>query len=85
MEYVIFILLLIFLVAALLLIRKLDTRTKNKHRQEAYNLLKNSNASAREIKETLKGLQLYGGRWRRNKEFAELIRSLSDKLNNVKE
>lgn len=84
MEYVTFALLILFLVFMLLLINRLDRRTKSKWRKSAYDLLEMGEPDPEEIVKTLKGLRLYGGRVRRDKEFQQLISRLRDMLDSIK-
>lgn len=83
MDYVIFALMILALIGVMLLLRKWDKNTKNKHRKTAYSLLEMNDPDPREIKSTLRGLQMYGGRWRKDKEFSLLIKRLSDKLDSL--
>jgi hypothetical protein len=83
MDYALFILLVVILVGAVILLRRSDTRTKNKYRKAAYILLEKSNPDPKELKDTIKYLRLYGGRWRKDKEFLELAKRLIDKLDRV--
>ncbi len=80
MDYVWFILFILFLVLILFLLNKMDRITKRKHLDAAYSLLETENPDPIEIKKTIKGLRLYGGRLRKNQEFMELIKQLQDKL-----
>lgn len=72
-----FVIVLVLLLGGL---SKLDTRTKKKHKQAAYKLLETSSPDAKEVKNTIKNLRLYGGRWRKDKECLQLIQRLQDKL-----
>ena len=83
MDYVIFFLLILGLAAAYYLLRRADIRTKNKYKKDAYRILEMKGASRNEIEKTIKMLRLYGGRWRKDKEFAQLIARLIDKLDKV--
>jgi cbb3-type cytochrome oxidase subunit 3 len=80
MDYFWFFLFLIFLVLVLFVLNKMDRLNKNKYREAAYMLLETDNPDPKEIKSTIKGLQLYGGRIRKDQEFTKLIRQLQDKL-----
>lgn len=84
MEYVIFGLIILFLILVLLLISRLDRQTKSKWRKSAYSLLEMSEPDPEEIMKTIKGLRLYGGRIRRDKEFQQLVSRLLDKLDAIK-
>jgi hypothetical protein len=79
MDYFIYALIILALIAAAFYIRKIDTRTKNKHKKDAYRLLEKSAPSPKEIKDTIKGLRLYSGRIVKDKESIKLINSLLDK------
>jgi hypothetical protein len=83
MDYLLFILLIVVLVGAVILLRRSDIRTKNKYRKTAYSLLEKSNPDPGELKVTIKYLRLYGGRWRKDKEFLELAKRLIDRLDSV--
>jgi hypothetical protein len=80
MEYVYMILFMAFLLALLVLLSRLDRRTKNKHKQMAYRLLETSGPDPKEVKNIIKLLRLYGGRWRKDKECIELVQRLQEKL-----
>jgi hypothetical protein len=84
MDYFCFALIILALVAAILLLRRADIKTKNKYKKDAYRLLETPNPDPKEIKNTLKFLNLYAGRWRKDQEFLELIRRLLEKLDNIK-
>ena len=71
---------ILVLVLALVGLNKLDARTKKKFKREAYKLLEDSSTEGKKIKDTIKGLRLYGGRWRKDKECVQLIERLQKKL-----
>jgi hypothetical protein len=75
--------LLLVLGGALYLLHRSDVRTKNKHKMTAYNLLEKKDADPKKIKETIKLLRLYGGRWRKDPEIISLAGLLSDMLNEI--
>jgi hypothetical protein len=79
MDYFIYALIILALIAAAFYIRKIDIRTKNKHKKDAYRLLETSAPSPKEIKDTIKALRLYSGHIIRDKESIKLINSLLDK------
>ncbi len=85
MEYVYFFLFLALLVGALVFLSWMDRRAKNRHRKAAYNMLEHPDPSSKEIKQVLKGLRLYGGRWHKDKEFLQLIDRLEERLRNARE
>ena len=80
MEYVYFILLILFLALVLILLSRIDKGIKNKWRKTAYDLLEIGNPDPQEIIKTIKHLRLYGGRIRRDKEFQQIISRLHEKL-----
>src|SRR3972149_7384127 len=80
MDYVIFFLIIAGLTGIIFITRRLDNNAKNKYRKAAYELLERPAPDRADIMKTLKGLHLYGGRFRKDKEFVQLIRRLSDKL-----
>jgi hypothetical protein len=83
MDYLLFALFVLALVGVLFLIRKMDARDKNKYKKAAYGLLEASNPDPKEVKNTLRGLRLYGGRFRKDKEFMLLIKRLLDKYEGI--
>ncbi len=85
MDYLYFFLLMAFLAGVLLFLFRLEGRAKRQQRQAAYDLLEKKDPSSQEIKRTLKGLRLYGGRWRKDKEFLQLIARLEARLKNARE
>jgi hypothetical protein len=80
MDYVYIILFLLVLVAALVLLTRLDASSKKRYKHDAYRLLESANADLKKVKDTIKGLRLYGGRFRKDKECYQLIQKLQDKL-----
>lgn len=53
---------------------------KGQYKKDAYRLLKTSNPSLKRVKETIKGLNEYVGRWSKDEEAKELLKRLMDKL-----
>ena len=80
---ILFILFILALVAAFYLLHRSEVRTKNKHKMTAYNLLEEKNPDPKKVKETIKLLHLYGGRFRKDPEFEQLIGLLIDLLNEI--
>lgn len=80
MDYVYFVLFILVLIGLLILVTKIDARAKNKWRKYAYNLLETESPDPEEVKKTIKGLRLYGGRWRKDKEFVQLVQRLQAKF-----
>ena len=64
----------------MVVLNKSQNRTRDKYKINAYKLLETSEPSAKEISDTIKALQLYGGRLRKDKESVELIKRLQDKF-----
>jgi hypothetical protein len=83
MDVVYFILIILALVGAMLLLRRSEKKTKNKCKKTAYRLLDTPNPDRAEVASTIKLLRLYGGRWRKDKEFVELVERLRDRLNSI--
>jgi len=81
---IIFILFILGMAAVYYLLHRSEVRTKNKHKMAAYKLLEEENPDPKKIKETIKMLNLYGGRFRRDQEFEQLIKLLADLLNEMK-
>jgi len=81
MDYFYFALIILVLIGAFYLLNRIDKKTKNNHKKEAYRLLDEPNASKEEIIKNIKMLRLYGGRWRKDKEFVQLVDRLIKKLN----
>ena len=79
MDYLWFILMIAALVGAWILVNRFDKRAKERSRREAYRVLDLENPTRKEVLEALRGLSLYGGRLRKDKEFAELKTRLSRK------
>jgi hypothetical protein len=85
MEYFYFFLFIAFLVGTLIFLTRMEARAKIRQKKAAYELLEQKEPSTQEIKRVLKGLRLYGGRWRKDKEFQQLIVKLEERLKNAGE
>jgi len=85
MDYLAFVLIILILIVLIVVLNKSQSRTRDKYKIDAYKLLETSEPSPKEVKETIKALQLYGGRWRKDKESAELIRRLQEKFGQLLE
>ena len=72
--------LILLLAGITYLLYRSEGKTKNKHKMTAYNLLEEENPDPKKIKETIRLLRLYGGHWRKDQEFVQLVRLLSDLL-----
>jgi hypothetical protein len=82
-DIVIFIVIVLVLVGAVILLHRSEVKTKNKHKITAYNLLEEKNPDPKKIKSTIRMLHVYGGRFRKDQEFAQLIKMLSNLLNEI--
>lgn len=80
MDYLWFIIMIVVLVGAWILVNRFDKRAKQRYRRDAYRVLDLDNPSDAEVKDVLRGLALYGGRVRKDKEFVELIKKISLKM-----
>ncbi len=80
MDYIWFILMVLVLVGAWILVNRIDKRAKERYRREAYRILDTENPTEKELKDTLRGLSLYGGRMKKDKEFEELKKRLAGKI-----
>jgi len=80
MDYLWFILIVAVLIGLWWLTKRFDRAAKERWRRDAYRLLDLENPSQEEVKKVMKGLLLYGGRLRQDKEFLTLRQRLSKKL-----
>lgn len=83
MDYVYFALMIVALGVASWLLQRADKKTKNKYKIEAYKLLDAPDATPDAIKKNIKMLRLYGGRFRKDKEFIQLTDRLIAKLDEI--
>jgi len=60
-------------------------KAKKENKKGCLQLLKKSNPNPKDIKETIKGLNRYVGRWSKDEEAAQLIKRLMDKLDQLSE
>ena len=79
-DYFFFVGIILVLGGASYLLNRLEKRTKNKVKKEAYRLLDSPDAKRDEIIKSIKMIRLYGGRWFKDKEFKQLADRLIDKL-----
>ncbi|MBN1161777.1 MAG: hypothetical protein JXA17_07520 [Dehalococcoidales bacterium] len=79
-DIVIFIVIILVLIGITVFLHRSEAKSKNKHKIAAYNLLEEKNPDPQKIKNTIRMLSLYGGRFRRDQEFDQLIRMLTDLL-----
>ena len=80
MDYFVFILVIIFLIVIALILNRSQNRTRDKYKIDAYRLLETPAPSSKEVRDAVKGLKLYGGRWVKDKESIELVKRLRDKF-----
>ncbi len=83
MDLFIFILIIIVLALIIYLLNRIEKKTKLNYKKTAYQLLEGINPTPKEIKDTIKGLRLYGGRIRKDKECVQLVQRLLEKLDTV--
>jgi hypothetical protein len=83
MDYFWFALFVLALVVAFFLLHRSEKKTKNKYKIDAYRLLDAPDPTPKEIEKTIKMLRLYGGTWRKDKEFVALANKLIARLNNL--
>jgi ABC-type multidrug transport system fused ATPase/permease subunit len=84
MEYLYFALFVVFLVAMLVLLSRIEARAKRRQRKAAYDLLERPDPSEKEIRQTIRGLRLYEGHWRKDKEFSQLAARLKERLRSAR-
>ena len=80
MDYAAFIIIILILIFLIIILNRIQTKTRDKHKIDAYRLLETPEPSAKEVRDTIKALKLYGGRWFKDKESVELVRRLQDKF-----
>ena len=80
MDYLAFIIIILILILLIIILNRSQSRTRDKHKIDAYRLLETPAPSAKEVRDTVKALKLYGGRWLKDKESAELVERLQDKF-----
>jgi hypothetical protein len=85
MDYFYFALIILALVAIMVVIIRVEKRTKIRYKKTAYGLLETARPDPKEIRETIKGLRLYGGRWFKDKECTQLVSRLQVKNDSIYE
>jgi hypothetical protein len=83
MDYVYFILVILVMVAVFIFLMRLDKKAKNSYKTDAYDLLEMDSADPKHLKNCIRGLRLYSGRIKKDKEATELVRRLIDKHGHV--
>jgi hypothetical protein len=79
MDYFYFALIIIGLVGIIYLISRYEKGIKMRYKKDAYGLLEGYEPNPKKVRDTIKGLRLYGGHWRKDKECAQLVKRLQDK------
>jgi hypothetical protein len=82
-DYLVFILIIVALILIIYFLNRIEKRTKLNFIKTAYRLLEVINPTPKEIRDTIKGLRLYGGRLRKDKECIQLVKRLLEKLDTV--
>ena len=83
LDIILFIVIILALVATFYFLHVSEFKTKNEHKMTAYNLLEEKNPDPKKVKETIKMLRLYGGRFRKDHEFGQLELLLMDLLHDI--
>jgi hypothetical protein len=79
MDYLIFALIILVLVGIIILLNRVEKGIKARFKKSAYALLEADRPEPKEVKETIRGLRLYGGRLFKDKECAQLVDRLLTK------
>ena len=82
-DIVIFIVIFLALVGIFILLHRSERKSKNKCKITAYNLLEENNPDPKKVKDTIRLLRLYSGRFRRDQEFIQLVKMLQDLLSEI--
>jgi hypothetical protein len=82
-DYLVFILIIVALILIIYFLNRIEKRTKLNFIKNAYRLLEDINPTPKDIRDTIKGLRLYGGRLRKDKECIQLVKRLLEKLNTI--
>ncbi len=85
MESVIAIIVLVIVIILIIGLFIVLNKAKKEYKKDAYRLLKKSNPSPKDIKETINALNRYVGRWSKDEEAAQLINRLMDRLSEISE
>ncbi len=83
LDVLFFVGLILVLVGGFYLLHRSETKTKNKYKMTAYNLLEEKNPDPKEVENTLRMLHVYGGRFRKDPEFDQLQVLLIDLLRDI--
>ena len=79
MDLFLFIMVIVGMAGIFYLLMRWEKRTKKDYKEKAANLLLTSDPDPREVKDTIKNLHLYAGRFKKDKEAVNLITQLQDK------
>ncbi|MFA5308034.1 MAG: hypothetical protein WC370_00930 [Dehalococcoidales bacterium] len=82
-DYISFLAMVLALGAIIYLLRRSEKKTKIRHKLNAYRLLDDPSPTRKEIVNAIRFLRLYGGTWRKDKEFVELSDRLKSRLNSI--
>jgi hypothetical protein len=85
MDYFFFALIILALILIIFLLNRAERNIKARYKKTAYGLLEAARPSSKEIKDAIKGLRLYGGRWFKDKECAQLVQRLMAKWDTIEE
>jgi hypothetical protein len=82
-DYFSFVLVILAIVGIIYLLSRFDKRIKVRYKKTAYSLLDEERPDLKKVKDTIKGLRLYGGRWFKDKECVQLVARLQDKYGSL--
>lgn len=68
-----FALIILALIGIIYLLNRIEKGIKARYKKTAYGLLETSTSNPKEVKDTIKGLRLYGGRFFKDKECIQLV------------
>lgn len=83
MDYFYSALIILALIAAMYFLTSWEKRIKIKYKKTAYSLLETERPDLKKIRDTIKGLRLYGGRWFKDKECSQLVNRLQVKYESL--
>jgi hypothetical protein len=85
MDYFIFVLIILAVIGIIVLLNRYEKSIKVRYKKTAYNLLETERPSSKEIRDTIRGLRLYGGRWFKDQECVQLVNRLQIKYDSLYE
>jgi len=83
LDIVSFILMILVLGSLSYLLYRMDVSAKKKYKMTAYDLLDKKNPDPKKIKDSIRLLRLYGGRFRKDPECSQLIGLLVNLLDEI--